>query len=315
MRLIMPLPTRELGRTGLTVPVLGFGAATLGGSYGPMALDEAQRAVHAALAAGMNLFDTSPYYGGGESERVLGRCLRGIPRHRFLLATKVGRYGDQDFDFSAARVVASVDESLARLGTDHLDLVHCHDIEFWPLQRIIDEALPALKSLKQAGKIRAIGITGYPLRIFHQVLAQTPVDAVLSYCHHTLLDNTLATIVPSLDEQGVGVFNASPLAMGLLSTKGPPPWHPAPAGMKAACRAAVDLCAKHGADLGQLALHFALTLPGVSSTFVGIGSLAQLERNLAVLDQEVAPELLAAVQDLLSPWHNHTWSSGLPENQ
>lgn len=311
----MSLPTCQLGRTGITVPILGFGAATLGGSYGPMALDEARRAVHAALAAGLNFFDTSPYYGRGESERVLGQCLRGVPRQRYVLATKVGRYGDTDFDFTAARVVASVEESLVRLGTDHLDVVHCHDIEFWPLQRIIDEALPALAGLKQSGKVRAIGVTGYPLTIFRTILTQSRVDVVLSYCHHTLLDNTLASEIPWLDEQGVGVLNASPLAMGLLSTKGPPPWHPAPAGMKAACRAAVDLCAKHGEDLGQLALHFALTLPGVASTFVGIGSLAELERNLAVLDQEPAPELLAAVQDLLSPWHNHTWASGLPENQ
>jgi L-galactose dehydrogenase len=231
-----------------------------------------------------------------------------------VLATKVGRYGDQDFDFSAGRVVASVDESLARLGTDHLDVVQCHDIEFWPLQRIIDEALPALKDLQHAGKIRAVGITGYPLRIFRQVLAQTTVDVVLSYCHHTLLDNTLAAIVPSLDELGIGVLNASPLAMGLLSTKGPPPWHPAPDGMKAACRAAAELCARHGADLGQVALHVALTLPGVASTFVGIGSVAELERNLAAVERAPAPALLAAVQDILAPWHNRTWASGLSEN-
>lgn len=310
----MSLPTNQLGRTGIEVPILGFGAAPLGGSYGAVAPGEAERAVQAAIAAGMNFFDTAPYYGRGESERALGRCLRGIPRHRYVLATKVGRYGDDEFDFTAARVVASVEQSLVRLGTDHLDLVQCHDIEFWPLQRVVDEALPALHELKRSGKVRAIGITGYPLAIFRTVLTQTAVDVVLSYCHHTLLDNTLATVVPWLDEQGVGVLNASPLAMGLLSTKGPPPWHPAPEGMKDACRAAAALCAKRGADLGQVALHFALTLPGVSSTFVGIGSLAELQADLAVVEQEADPELLAAVQDLLAPWHNHTWTSGLAEN-
>lgn len=311
----MSLPTRPLGRTGLHVPVLAFGAATLGGSYGPMSLGEAERAVHAALAAGMNFFDTSPYYGRTESERVLGQCLRGVPRHRYVMATKVGRYGENEFDFTAGRITASVEESLGRLGTDHLDLVQCHDIEFWPLQRIIDEALPALQELKRRGKVRAIGITGYPLKIFRTVLAQAGVDVILSYCHHTLIDNTLANEVPWLDEQGVGVLNASPLAMGLLSSKGPPPWHPAPEGMKAACRAAAELCAARGADLGQIALHFALTLPGIASTFVGIGSPAELERNLAVVEQDSDPELLAAVQDLLAPWHNQTWQSGLPENQ
>lgn len=310
----MPLPTRPLGHTGITVPILGFGAATLGGSYGPMALGEAERAVHAALAAGMNFFDTSPYYGRTESERALGHCLRDVPRSRYVLATKVGRYGDQEFDFTADRVTASVDESLARLGTDHVDLLQCHDIEFWPLQRIIDETLPALQRLKQRGKIRAIGITGYPLKIFRTVLAQAEVDCILSYCHHTLLDDTLAGEAPWLQQQGVGILNASPLSMGLLSSKGPPPWHPAPEGMKAACRAAAELCAARGTELGQVALHFALTLPGVASTFVGIGSLAELQRNLTAIEQEPTPDLLAEVQDLLLPWHNQTWTSGLPEN-
>lgn len=310
----MSLPTRQLGHTGITVPILGFGAATLGGSYGPIALGEAERAVHTALDAGMNFFDTSPYYGRTESERALGHCLRGVPRNRYIMATKVGRYGDQEFDFTAARVTASVDESLARLGTDHLDLLQCHDIEFWSLQRIIDETLPTLQRLKQSGKVRAIGITGYPLKIFRTVLAQAKVDCILSYCHHTLLDDTLAGEASWLQQQGVAVLNASPLSMGLLSSKGPPPWHPAPEGMKAACRAAAQLCAARGTDLGQVALHFALTLPGVASTFVGIGSLVELQRNLAAIEQKPAPDLLAEVQDLLVPWHNQTWTSGLSEN-
>jgi L-galactose dehydrogenase len=270
--------------------------------------------VHAALDAGMNFFDTSPYYGRTESERVLGHCLRGVQRSRYVMATKVGRYGDRDFDFTAARVTASVEESLARLGTDRLDLLQCHDIEFWPLQRIIDETLPALLRLKQSGKVRAIGITGYPLKIFRTVLAQAKVDCILSYCHHTLLDDTLAAEVPWLQQQGVGILNASPLSMGALSTKGPPPWHPAPDGMKAACRAASALCAERGSDLGRLALQYALTLPGVASTFVGISSVAELQANLAVLNAPIEHALLEVVRRILAPWHNRPWQSGLAEN-
>lgn len=305
---------RPLGHTGIIVPLLGFGAATLGGSYGPIALSEAERAVHAALDAGMNFFDTSPYYGRTESERALGHCLRGVPRNRYIMATKVGRYGDKEFDFSAARVTASIDESLARLDTDHLDLLQCHDIEFWPLQRIIDETLPALQRLKQSGKVRAIGITGYPLKIFRTVLAQAKVDCILSYCHHTLLDDTLAGEVPLLQQQGVGILNASPLAMGLLSSKGPPPWHPAPQAMKDACRAAADLCIEAGGDLGHLALQVSLTLPSIASTFVGIGSLVELEANLRTVDQPIDTVLLKRVRGLLEPWRNQVWQSGLAEN-
>ncbi len=310
----MSLPTRPLGNTGITVPILGFGAATLGGSYGPVALGEAERAVHIALDAGMNFFDTSPYYGRTESEHALGHCLRGVPRSRYIMATKVGRYGDKEFDFTAARVIASVDESLARLGTDHLDLLQCHDIEFWPLQRIIDETLPALQRLKQSGKIRAIGITGYPLKIFRTVLAQAKVDCILSYCHHTLLDDTLAAEVPWLQQQGVAILNASPLSMGLLSSKGPPPWHPAPEGMKAACRAAAALCAARGADLGRIALQYSLSMPGLASTFVGVGSVAELQANVAAVSAPTDKDLLGEIRALLAPWHNQAWASGLTAN-
>ncbi|HEX3133842.1 MAG TPA: aldo/keto reductase [Planctomycetota bacterium] len=308
------IPTRPLGSTGIAVPILGFGAATLGGSYGPIALSEAERAVHTALDAGMNFFDTSPYYGRTESERALGHCLRGVPRNRYIMATKVGRYGDQEFDFTAARVTASVDESLARLGTDHLDLLQCHDIEFWPLQRIIDETLPALQCLKQSGKVRAIGITDYPLKIFRTVLAQAKVDCILSYCHHTLLDDTLVGEAPWLQQQGVGILNASPLAMGALSTKGPPLWHPAPVDMKVACRTAAALCLELGSDLGRLALQYSLTMPGVASTFVGIGSVAELQMNLASFDQPIDTDLLRRVRAVLAPWSKHVWVSGLAEN-
>ena len=212
-----PIPTRLLGHTDICVPVLGFGAATLGGSYGPMALSESERAVHAALAADMNFFDTSPYYGNTESERVLGHCLREVARSSYILATKVGRYGEQTFNFAAERVTASVDESLARLGTDYVDLIQCHDIEFWALQRIVNETLPALVRMKKIGKVRAISITGQPIKVFRTVLAQAPVDSVVSYCHYTLLDDSLAGAVPRLQAQGVGILNASPLAMDLLS--------------------------------------------------------------------------------------------------
>lgn len=310
----MPLPRRPLGSTGLTVPILGFGAATLGGAYGPVDEADAPRAVRAAIDLGVDFFDTSPFYGKTRSETILGRCLAGIPRERYVLATKVGRYGNRDFDFSAARVVASVDESLARLGCGHLDLVQCHDIEFWPLQRIVDETLPALVRLREVGKVRAIGITGYPLRIFRTVLAQARVDTVLSYCRYALTDTALAAELPWLRAQGVGVINASPLGMGLLTEHGPPAWHPADADLRAACRRAWEHCRARGADLSGLALRFALANADVASTFVGISSEAELRANLMAAEQPLDHALLAEVQAILAPVRDRTWPSGLPEN-
>lgn len=310
----MTLPRRALGTTGLTVPILGFGAATLGGAYGPVDEADAPRAVRAAIDLGIDFFDTSPFYGKTRSESILGKCLAGIPRDRYLLATKVGRYGNREFDFTAARITASVDESLTRLGCGHIDLIQCHDIEFWPLQRIIDETLPALRRLKDAGKVRAIGITGYPLKIFRTVLAQARVDTVLSYCRYSLADTALAAELPWLHAQGVGVINASPLGMGLLTGNGPPSWHPADAELRATCHRAWEHCRTRGADLSGLALRFALANPDVASTFVGISSEAELRANLAAAEQPLDPVLLAEVQAILAPVRDRAWLSGLSEN-
>ena len=155
---------RTLGSTGLRVSMLGYGASPLGGVFAPIDQDSGIRAVRTALDLGVNIIDVSPYYGGTVAETVLGRALRGVDRDSYILATKAGRYGDSTFDFSAARVTASVEESLARLGTDHLDLIQCHDIEFGDLDQIVEETLPALRRLQAAGKVRFVGITGYPMR-------------------------------------------------------------------------------------------------------------------------------------------------------
>ncbi|EMS58824.1 putative oxidoreductase YajO [Triticum urartu] len=176
------------------------------------------------------------YSGGAVSESVLGDCLRfaGVPRDSFVVATKCGRY-KEGFNFSAARVTRSVDESLARLGLDYVDILHCHDIEFTNLDQIVNETIPALLKIKESGKARFIGITGLPLSIFTYVLDRVPpgsVDLVLSYCHYGINDTALVDLLPYLKSKGVGVISASPLAMGLLTDNGPPEWHPAPEQLK-----------------------------------------------------------------------------------
>eukprot|EP00887_Chlorella_sp_A99_P002276 scaffold10.g2276.t1 len=174
------VPRRPLGNTGLEVSVLGFGASPLGGVY--QEFDEAAciEAVAEAFRLGINFFDTSPYYGATKSETVLGKALQQLPREQVILATKVGRYGAETFDFRRARlllkvahaerVTASVHESLARLQTTYIDLIQTHDIEFGDLDKIVSETIPALLKLKQQGLVRHIGITGLPLRIFQYVL-------------------------------------------------------------------------------------------------------------------------------------------------
>src|SRR5688500_11587098 len=206
-----PLRMRPLGTTGLSVPILSFGASSLGQEFRSVTVEEALQSVRVALDCGLNLIDTSPFYGRGMSEVLLGVALKGVPRDSYLLCSKLGRYDLQHFDFSAKRVAESVDVTLHRLGTDHLDIMLCHDIEFVPMQQIVDETLPALRKIQQSGKVRFVGISGYPMKAFKFVLGQTELDCVLSYNQYTLQNTRFADdLVPLLKARGVGVMNAGP---------------------------------------------------------------------------------------------------------
>src|SRR5437667_3389430 len=163
------MKTRPLGKTGLQVPILGFGASSLGQEFRSVTLDEALKSVRVALDCGLTFIDTSPFYGRGMSEVLLGVALKGVPRDMYTLCTKLGRYDLAHFDFSAKRVAESVDVSLHRLGTDHLDIVLCHDIEFVALEQIVNETMPALRKVQQQGKARFIGFSGYPQKIFRTI--------------------------------------------------------------------------------------------------------------------------------------------------
>src|SRR3954468_21032082 len=186
------LPTRLLGRTGLELPILSFGASSLGAEFRNVTLDEVLASVRVALECGLNFIDTSPFYGRGMSEVLLGVALKGVPRENYILGTKLGRYDLAHFDFSAKRVAESVDVSLHRLGTDHLDIVLCHDIEFVELAQIVEETIPALRKVQEQGKVRFIGISGYPMKAFQYVLERTELDCVLSYNQYTLQNTRFA---------------------------------------------------------------------------------------------------------------------------
>ena len=166
--------------------VISFGGAPLGNEFGGIDLAEGERAVHLAIERGYDFFDTSPYYGRTLSETRLGDALQGR-RHQVMLSSKCGRYDVAAFDFSEARVKSSVDESLRRLRTDHLDLLIAHDIEFGDREQIVHETVPAMRELQRAGKIRAVGISGLPLKILADVATRAQVDFVLSYCRYNPL--------------------------------------------------------------------------------------------------------------------------------
>lgn len=247
---------------------------------------------------------------------MLGKALRDVPRDSFVLSTKVGRYDTNSFDFSAERVTRSVEESMERLGVNHIDIIQCHDIEFADdIDQIATETLPALNKLKQEGKVKAIGITGYPTEIFPYVLSCVEpgtVDVVLSYCNYCLQNDRLSLVLEGLKRYGVGVINASALSMGLLTPSGPPEWHPADDETKAAARKASDLCASRGSDLATVALQYALHANSglIASTLVGIESVSTLEKNLAVMTSQPNWELIREVKEIFKDVRNRRWNSG-----
>ncbi len=309
------MQTRVLGRTGLRLPILGFGASSLGQEFRSVSLDDALASVRVALDHGMNFIDTSPFYGRGMSEVLLGVALQGVPRDQYTLCTKLGRYDLGHFDFSARRVAESVDVSLHRLRTDHLDIVLCHDIEFVPMQQVVDETLPALRRLKEAGKVRFIGFSGYPQKIFRFVCDQADVDCVLSYNQYTLQNTRFADeTLPYLESKGIGAINAGPFSARLLTNAPLPAWLKEPEAVKDAARRAAALCAGHGVDIAQLALQFSCAHPGIASTVAGSANPANIRRWAQWLEQPIDASLLAEVRALFEPVRNIGHAEGLPEN-
>jgi L-galactose dehydrogenase len=304
-----------VGSSGPAISELGFGASPLGGIYGTFAEQDGIAAVHAALDVGINFFDVSPYYGLTAAETVLGKALRGIGRDRYVLATKVGRYGDDAFDFTAARVTRSVRESMDRLGTEHIDLIQCHDVDFGPLDQIIEETIPALRVLQGSGLVRWVGVTGYPLPALLHIARRVGVDTVMSYCQYTLQDRRLAASAADFTAIGAAIINASPLAMGALTARGAPPWHPAGRKVLELCAQAAAVCQERGACLEKLALQFSVTTsPGVT-TVVGSASPANIRRDAAWLSEPIDAGLLAEVEAVLAPVRDLGWVNGRPENQ
>lgn len=308
------LPRRPLGRTGLNVSILSLGAGPLGNVYGDIDTQTGIRAVHAALEHGINFVDTSPYYGKTLSETRLGEALKG-KRDQMIVATKGGRYDLAEFDFSPARLRRSVEESLTRLQTDYIDLYQLHDIEFVLRQGIIDQSLPTLEKLRAEGKIRFIGISGYPLLLLQEVAAAFPVDTILSYCHYNLFNTTLAQqLMPFARQRGMGLINASTLHMGVLTDQGAPPWHPAPDTIHATGQKVAALARDHGTTITRLALQFALQNEHISTTLVGMATEEEVAHNVALVGNPPDETLLRAVQAIIEPLKDISWQSGRPEN-
>ena len=304
---------REIGKTGIKVSNISFGASSLGGVFHSLKEETGIKAVHTAVDNGINFLDVSPYYGHLKAENVLGKALKNINRERYFLSTKVGRYGKDGvnyWDYSALRAKESVYESMERLNVDYIDLINIHDIEFSDLKQVCNKTLPALVSLRNEGVVRHIGITNLNLRHFRYVIDHVPegtVESVLSFCHYTLNDDSLADYLDYFESKSVGVINASPYSMGLLTERGVPDWHPAPEALKRLSLKAVECCKQKGISIEQLAVSFSVNNPRIATTLFSTTNPENVLKTIRYANTPIDLNLLKEVQGIFEPGFRDSW--------
>jgi L-galactose dehydrogenase len=306
-----------LGKTGMKVSRLSFGASSLGGVFHPVDESEAVKAVHVALECGINYFDVAPAYAGTVSEIVLGKALRGVKRNLYYLSTKVGKYtepgsyGEDTLDYSRARIRRSIEESAERLGTDYFDLIHIHDIEYqgrkyaeWALT----EGYEAVRELKREGRIGGVSFGIYPMDLWMRIFSSFEVDAGLVHNHYCLNDTRITELLPIAETKGIGIINGSPFGSALLTDRGPAGWHPASAQDRATFKAASDFCRSHDSSVAKLALQFASQNPRLPTTLFSSANPESVRRNVEWHQEPVDLQLVAEVQELLSPVRDKQWN-------
>ncbi|MDY4847063.1 MAG: aldo/keto reductase [Parabacteroides sp.] len=304
---------RVCGNTGMRFSQLSFGASSLGGVFHDIREAEAIQAVFTAVEQGMNLIDVSPYYGHYKAETVLGKALKEMPREGYYLSTKVGRYGKDGvntWDYSGQRAQESVYESMERLHVDHIDLINVHDIEFADLQQVVDETLPALVELKRQGVVSHVGITDLQLKNLQWVVDHVPegtVETVLNFCHFCLNDDALTDYLDYFESKQIGVINASPFGMGLLSERGVPDWHPAPQALVEACQRAVQHCRAHHYPIDKLAIQYAVSNPRISSTLFSSANPANVKKNIAYVEEPIDWNLVQEVKEIIGDQQRVSW--------
>ena len=311
---------RELGKTGMKISHLCFGASSLGSVFHETKEAESIKAVETAIEGGINFIDVSPYYGHYKAETVLGKALKLIPRDKYFLSTKVGRYGKDGvntWDYSGKRATESVYESMERLNVDYIDLINVHDIEFQAameggLQKVVDETLPALVELKKKGVVGHVGITDLQLENLKWVIDHSEegtVESILNFCHYCLNDDKLVDFLDYFESKGIGVINASPLSMGLLTVRGVPDWHPAPKPLVEACARAAKHCADKEYAIERLAIQFSVHNPRIAGTLFSSANPANVKRNIEWANEEPDWQLVKEVQDIIGDQKRVSWAN------
>ena len=323
-----PAKKRRFGRVDLDVTLMGYGAAPIGNIFRPVAEEEAAAMIHAAWNAGVRCFDTAPMYGHGLSEARLGAGLRWYPRHEYVVSSKVGRllaaaprkeiefapWVDglpfrMRFDYSYDGAMRSIEDSLQRLGLEHIDIAFIHDCDVFThgpqhqpgrFREAMDGAWRALDRLRSEGVLKAIGVGVNEWQVCLEALQQRDFDCFLLAGRYTLLEQeALDEFLPLCEARGAAVVLGGGYNSGILATGAVPGakynYGPAPEPIMERTRRIEAVCARHGVPLKAVALQFVLAHPAIPTNVPGARTVAQMEENLAVFRTEVP----AAVWDEL----------------
>lgn len=330
-----PLPRRRMERCGLTVSALGLGGAPLGDLYARLDEAEAVATVEAALRQGITLLDTSPHYGNGLSEHRIGAALRRVPAVPVVLSTKVGRVMDPfvpheraagfqgglphaaRFDYSHDGAMRSLEQSMLRLGVDHLDIVLIHDVDVWThgaaaiegrFEEAMDGAYRALAALRDAGTIRAIGVGVNEADMAARFARAGDFDTMLLAGRYSLLEQpALADFLPLAAQKRIAVMLGGVFNSGILATGAVPGarynYQPAPQPVLDTVARIERVCAGHGVPLHRAALQFALGHPAVASVVLGAVRPAEIAAQVEALAAPVPPGLWSDLkaEGLLDP--------------
>lgn len=305
----------EIGKTGMCVSNLSFGASSLGGVFHDTTEARSIEAVFTAVEKGINFIDVSPYYGHYKAETVLGKALKQIPRNKYYLSTKVGRYGENGvnkWNYSAKYATESVYASMERLNVDYIDLINVHDIEFADLHQVVDETLPALVELRDKGIVKHVGITDLQLENLQWVVEHSEpgvVESILNFCHYSLNDEKLSDYFNYFESKNIGIINASPLSMVLLSQRGVPTWHPAPKALVRACQKAALHCMSKNYPIEKLAIQYSTGNPRIATTLFSSANPDNVLKNIAYVEEPIDWNLVKEVQEIIGKQMRVSWAN------
>ena len=306
-----------LAKTGLDITRLSFGTAPLGGLYTSIPESDADEVIATALSAGINYFDTAPLYGHGRAEIRLGRGLA-LATEPFVLSTKIGEvlnptenadtswFADADrnlqpvFDFSREGVLRSIDESLQRLGVDHIDIVYIHDPDNH-VEAALNESYPALHELRSQGVIKAIGIGMNQWAVPTRFVNETDIDIVLVAGRYSLLDQSAQDqLFPAALRKDVAVIVGGVYNSGVLANPNPGATYdylPASEEIIARARLVRDVLAEYNVSLTAAAMQFPLRHPAVTAVLTGARSAKELLANIEDFDRPISDEIWRVLEE------------------